>query len=136
MTEVPRWKYRFDDFERAYRLLTQALESDELNDLERSGLIQRFEFTFELAWKTVNDRLQSDGIDNDVATPRQVIRVAHRSGFIDDGEVWMDMLADRNRMSHKYDSEDFEEAEKNIRHSYWSALERFRNQFAQDASNI
>ena len=135
MRQEPRWKYSFDNFERAFRLLTQALDKDELNDLERSGLIQRFEFTFELAWKTLSDRLKHDGI-NIIATPRQVIRHAFRAGMIDDVQTWLNMLEDRNRMSHKYDLEDFEEAEANIRRYYRSAFEKFRNQFAQDARSL
>lgn len=134
MSEQPSWKQRFWSFERAYRLLTQALDRDELSDLERSGLIQRFEFTFELAWKTLSDRMKHDGLDF-INTPREVIRHASASGLIADSQTWLNMLEDRNRMSRKYDLEDFREAERNTRHSYWSAFERFRNRFAQDISN-
>ena len=131
MRQEPRWKYRFESFERAFRLLTEGLEQDEPNLFERVGLIQMFEITFELAWKTLSDRLKHDGI-NVVAAPRQVIRHAFRAGMIDDGQTWINMLEDRNKMSHKYDVEDFEGAEDNIRRSYRFALEKFRNQFAQD----
>ena len=134
MSEQPSWKQRFWSFERAYRLLTQALDRDELNDLERSGLIQRFEFTFELAWKTLSDRMKHDGLDI-INTPREVIRHASASGLIADSQTWLNMLEDRNSMSHKYDLEDFETAERNIRRYYRSALDRFRNRFARDISN-
>ena len=134
MSETPRWKYRFDNFERAYLLLQEVLDKKDPNLFERAGLIQIFEVTFELAWKTLSDRLKHEGI-NDVATPRQVIRQAFRAGVIDDGQVWIDMLDDRNRMSHRYDLQDFEDAENNIRRSYRPALQTFRNRFAQDAFN-
>ena len=131
MRQEPRWKYRFESFERALHLLTEGLQKDEPNLFERVGIIQMFEITFELAWKTLSDRLKHDGITV-VATPRQVIRDASRVGLIDDGQTWLNMLEDRNKMSHKYDLEDFEEAENNIRDSHWFMLERFRNQLAAD----
>ncbi len=131
MRQEPRWKHRFESFERAFRLLTEVLDKDEPNLFERAGLIQMFEITFELAWKTLNDRLRHDGI-NVVATPRQVIRHAFGVGMIDDGQTWINMLEDRNKMSHRYDLEDFEDAEDNIRRSYRFVLEKFRNQFALD----
>ena len=131
MRQEPRWKYRFESFERAFSLLTEVLDKDEPNLFERAGLIQMFEITFELAWKTLNDRLRHDGISV-VATPRQVIREALRAGLIADGQSWINMLEDRNKMSHRYDLEDFEGAEDNIRSSYRFVLEKFRNQFALD----
>ena len=134
MRQEPRWKYRFESFERALHLLTEGLQKDEPNLFERVGIIQMFEITFELAWKTLSDRLKHDGITV-VATPRQVIRDASRVGLIDDGQTWLNMLEDRNKMSHKYDLEDFEEAEDNIRSSHMFELEKFRNQFVQDVHN-
>ena len=131
MRQEPRWKHRFESFERAFSLLTEVLDKDEPNLFERVGSIQMFEITFELAWKTLNDRLRNDGISV-VATPRRVVREAFRAGLIDDGQTWINMLEDRNKMSHRYDLEDFEDAEANIRRSYRFVLEKFRNQFALD----
>lgn len=132
MSEQPRWKYRFESFERAFALLTKILDQGELSEVERMGLIQSFEITFELAWKTLSDRLKHLGIDA-AANPRQVIRQAFSAGVIDDGQTWVNMLDDRNKVSHRYDMENFEEAQDNIRRLYRAALERFRDQFAQDA---
>ena len=132
MRQEPRWKHRFESFERAFRLLTEGLEKDELNDLETAGLTRMFGVTFELAWKTLNDRLEHDDI-NVVATPRQVICHAFGAGMIDDVQTWLNMLEDRNKMSHECDLEDFRVLETNIRDSHWVMLERFRNQFATDS---
>lgn len=132
MRQEPRWKYRFESFERAFRLLTEGLEKDELNDLETAGLTRTFGITFELAWKTLSDRLKHDGI-NVVATPRQVVRHAFGAGMIDDVQTWLNMLEDRSKMSHECDLEDFRALETNIRDSHWVMLERFRNQFATDS---
>ena len=52
----PRWQYRFDNYKRAFVLLREALEEDrELSQLEQEGVIQRFEYTMELAWKVMKE---------------------------------------------------------------------------------
>ena len=104
MTNETRWKYRFTNFSRAFTLLRDALEPgvEALSQLEREGVIQRFEYTFELAWNTLKDRLEYDGIVLRTVTPRNVIRQALQSGLIENGETWLDMLTDRDLMSHTY----------------------------------
>ena len=117
---TPRWQYRFQSFSRAYSLLREAAEDDpgRLSDLEREGLIQRFEYTFELAWKTLKDRLEYDGVQVPTVTPRTVIRSAFAAKLIDDGESWIDMLADRNAMSHEYDLDASEAVANNVHTRY------------------
>ncbi len=121
LEEPSRWKYRFRNFSRAHSLLREAAEDDpkRLSDLEREGLVQRFEYTFELAWKTLKDRLEYEGMKiSPRPTPRNVIRTAYESGLIDDGEAWIDMLTDRNAMSHEYDAEAFEAVAHNVHRRY------------------
>ena len=124
MAQEIRWKYRFRNFSRAFLLLRDALEEgvDTLNELEREGVIQRFEYTFELAWHTVKDRLEYDGITLATVTPRNVIREAFQAKLIEDGETWIDMLTDRNLMSHTYDFAKFEAVIRNIQDRYLSIL--------------
>ena len=124
MTSETRWKYRFTNFSRAFALLRDALEPgvEELNQLEREGVIQRFEYTFELAWNTLKDRLEYDGIVFNTVTPRSVIRQAFQSGIIGDGETWLDMLTDRNLSSHTYDAARIEAVLKNIHDRYLALL--------------
>ena len=124
MREV-RWQYRFRNFSRAYTLLREAMERDvsELNELEREGVIQRFEYTFELAWNTLKDRVEYGGIVLTEATPRNVIRQAFAARLIADAEIWMDMLTDRNLMSHTYDFARFEAVIGNIRSRYLAVLD-------------
>ena len=124
MREV-RWHYRFRNFSRAYTLLREAMERDvsELNELEREGVIQRFEYTFELAWNTLKDRVEYGGIVLTEATPRNVIRQAFAARLIADAEIWMDMLTDRNLMSHTYDIARFEAVIGNIRSRYLAVLD-------------
>ena len=124
MTSETRWKYRFTNFSRAFALLRDALEPgvEELNQLEREGVIQRFEYTFELAWNTLKDRLEYDGIVFNTVTPRSVIRQAFQSGIIGDGETWLDMLTYRNLSSHTYDAARIEAVLKNIHDRYLALL--------------
>ena len=124
MNDEPRWKYRFTNFSRAFTLLRDALEPgvEALNQLEREGVIHRFEYTFELAWNTLKDRLEYDGIVFDTVTPRSAIRQAFQSGLIGDGETWLDMLTDRNLSSHTYDAARIEAVLTNIHDQYMAVL--------------
>ena len=133
--EPPRWQYRFRNFSRAYSLLREAAADDpkRLNDLEREGLVRRFEYTFELAWKTLKDRLEHDGMRIEpIATARNVIRTAYESRLVADGQTWIDMLEDRNRMSHEYDAEAFQEVADNVHRRYLAVLEQLRATLAEE----
>lgn len=135
MSDKPRWLYRLDNYKRAFGLLRESIElsqSRELNQLEKEGVIQRFEYTWELAWKLLNDLLAADGVTLDTVTPRSVIRAAFSARFISDGEAWMKALDARNRMSHTYNFKEFERVILEIQTTYlalfdslhFSALER------------
>lgn len=88
-----RWKQRFENFEKAYFLLRDVfIEKQEFSNLEKEGIIQRFEFTFELAWKTVKDYLESSGVMIATITPKNVIKEAFAAKIIIDGKMWIDML--------------------------------------------
>ena len=107
-------------------LLKEAFEKDidEMSDLEKEGVVQRFEYTFELAWKTLKDYLVHSGIVFDQITPRRVIKEAFSAKIIEDGQIWIDMLEQRNLMSHTYDEETFEKVIRNITQRYFVALEQ------------
>ena len=124
MTEEIRWHYRFRNFSRAFALLREALEGEveALSQLEREGVIQRFEYTFELAWNLLKDRLEYDGVALPTVTPRHVIRQAFQARLIQDGDVWIDMLTDRNLMSHTYDFAKFEVVIRKIQRQYLAIL--------------
>lgn len=134
MTQEIRWQYRFTNFSRAFSLLREALEDglESLSELEREGVIQRFEYTFELAWNTLKDRLEYDGVAFATVTPRNVIREAYQARLIEDGETWIDMLTDRNLMSHTYDSERFEQLIRNIICRYLRILEKMYTRLIMD----
>lgn len=123
--EPPRWRYRYRNFTGAFTLFreTAGREPGSLNDLEREGLVQRFEYTFELAWKTLKDQLEHDGVQLATVTPRHVIREAFAAGMIDDGQGWLDMLTDRNAMAHEYDRAAFETVAARIHGQYLHLIE-------------
>ena len=99
-----RWRQRFSNFTKAYGQLLEFLELAELNKFEKQGLIKAFEYTFELAWKTLQDLLKDEGYKN-VVGPRSVIEQSFQVGYILDGEGWMEMLSRRNEASHTYQEE-------------------------------
>ena len=120
---TPRWQYRFDNYRRAFSLLREAIEQeDPLSQLEKEGVIQRFEYTMELAWKTLKDYLESEGVVFEQITPRAVIRRAFEAGVIQQGEIWQYALDARNRMSHTYNFATFEQVIADIRKSYIAAF--------------
>lgn len=73
------------------------------NDTVRDGMIQRFEFTFELGWKALKEYMIDAGMQNTLQFPKQVLREAYAAGLIDHEAVWLDMLNARNITSHIYD---------------------------------
>jgi nucleotidyltransferase substrate binding protein (TIGR01987 family) len=97
-----RWKQRFSNFEKALLKLSEVIEKKEiLSDLEKEGLIQRFEFTHELSWQVMKDFLIYDGIQNIIGS-RSAVREAFNKGIISNGGIWMEMIESRNRTSHTY----------------------------------
>ena len=128
-----RWKQRFENFDRGFVLLREALarKPDSLSMLEKEGVIQRFEYTFELAWKTLKDYLEEGGLLITPITPRQVIKEAFAARVIPDGEVWVNMLDHRNLLSHTYDSAVFEQAVEAIAQRYLPAMTKLHESFLE-----
>jgi nucleotidyltransferase substrate binding protein (TIGR01987 family) len=129
MNQDIRWKQRFENFDRAFSLLHDALLSrglEEFSDLELEGLIQRFIFSFELAWKTMKDFLEASGVQIVPVTPKTVIKEAFAARIIDDGQGWIDMMLERNLLSHTYDEQRFRKALLNIRNCWLPLLHSLR----------
>ncbi|AGF78792.1 nucleotidyltransferase substrate binding protein, HI0074 family [Desulfocapsa sulfexigens DSM 10523] len=96
-----RWQQRFQNLEKAFRQLQRGLDIEHPSDIERQGIIQSFEFTFELSWKTLKDYLEAQGVI--CQFPREIIKKAFHHQIIDEGECWLDMLGKRNLLAHTYD---------------------------------
>jgi nucleotidyltransferase substrate binding protein (TIGR01987 family) len=135
MSPDTRWKQRFQNFDRAFVLLREALERGPtvLSPLEKEGVIQRFEYSFELAWKTVKDFLEAGGLVIAPLTPRQVLKDAFAAKVIADGQVWIDMLDHRNLLSHSYDASVFEKAVEAIARRYLPAMADLHGYFVTRA---
>lgn len=107
---------------------TEYLKNIE-NDVIRDGLIQRFEFTFELAWKASKEYLIDQGFSNDLHFPKQVLRAAYENHMIDNEEAWLKMLDSRNRTSHIYDDKVAAAIAKNITGSFLPVLKKLSDYF-------
>jgi len=108
MPEDIRWKQRLDNYSKALRQLTRFIEKGELNELEQQGLIQSFEYTYELAWNTIKDFFEDQG-ESGILGSRDAFRLAFKRGLIENGETWMEMIKSRIQTSHTY-NEDVAEA--------------------------
>jgi nucleotidyltransferase substrate binding protein (TIGR01987 family) len=117
-----RWQQRFSNFGKALAQLRKFVAQDVLNELESLGLIQCFEYTHELAWKTLKDFLESKG-NASLFGSRDVTRAAFSLELIADGESWMAMIVDRNRTSHTYNSETAQAIVSNIKGIYFQLFE-------------
>jgi nucleotidyltransferase substrate binding protein (TIGR01987 family) len=107
MEEDIRWKQRFQNYKKALATMKNAVEiaaTRELTDLEKQGVIQGFEFTFELAWNVMKDYLEEQGITGIIGS-KNAVRQAFNKGIVEDGQTWMDMIESRNISSHSYDEE-------------------------------
>ncbi|MEJ0063039.1 MAG: nucleotidyltransferase substrate binding protein [Alphaproteobacteria bacterium] len=123
-----RWQQRFENFSKALKLLQEPLagrEIDQFTMLEKHGLIKRFDMAFELAWKTMKDYLEYAGIPTEYAAPRPVIKQAFAANIIVNGQTWIDMLEDRNLLSHTYDEHTFTDALHAIKEQYLAPICEF-----------
>lgn len=120
-----RWQQRFENLSKALDRLGEALDGTKQepeNHLYQIALIGAFQFTFELSWKTMKDYLIYNGVE--VSLPREVIKQAFHHQLIQDGQVWIDMLEDRNLMAHVYQEQAAKDAGKSIRERYAPAIKK------------
>jgi nucleotidyltransferase substrate binding protein (TIGR01987 family) len=121
-------KTKFENYNRALVKLKEGISRfNEADDLERDGLIQRYEFTFELAWKTLKVLFEDEGLIG-LNSPETVLKEALGAGLITDEELWLKMLADRNSTTHIYNEQLAIEICNQIRQSYVTVLERLAGQ--------
>jgi nucleotidyltransferase substrate binding protein (TIGR01987 family) len=135
MTQDIRWKQRFENFQRALKQLSLAMDlkaQRPLSDLEQQGLIQVFEFTHELAWNVLKDYLEMEGIQGLIGS-RSTAREAFKRGLVMDGEVWMDMIEKRNLSSHTYNQAVALTIVESIAERYYPAFCELQQRFAKEA---
>ncbi|OAV71589.1 hypothetical protein Barb4_00568 [Bacteroidales bacterium Barb4] len=139
MNQDIRWEQRFSNYVKALRKLTEAVDfinnheeeayktekaAPVLNEIIKEGLIQRFEYTHELAWNVMKDYAKYQE-NSSVGGFRDATREAFQLKLINDGEVWMDMIRSRNQTSHTYDDETADEIHKKILSEYHPAFLAF-----------
>lgn len=119
---MKRFEERKKDLKRATERLEEALNVEE-TEISIDGTLHRFEFTFELAWKTLKDYMEYNGIIETTGSPREVLKTAFASGLIEDGETWIDMMLARNSLSHLYDEETSRKIYNDIKEKYIKLIE-------------
>ena len=118
-----RWRQRLESLQRALGQLKAALaahQADPANEVIGMAVIKSYEFSFELSWKTLKDLLAYEGID--ALLPREVLRQAFAYGLVSDGQLWIEMLEQRNLMAHTYDVHRAQQALAMIRDRFAPAL--------------
>lgn len=130
-----RWQQRLSSLQKAFEQLQKAVAQKSYSDLEREGLIQRFEYTYELSWKTLQDLLEYKGYA-DIKGPRPVIEQAFKDGYITDGVTWMAMKKSREATSHTYDKATAEEIAESIINQYFDVFQALLVKLQQERSGI
>lgn len=142
MEQGIRWEQRFSNFLKALHKLSQAIDyikknfinedgpSDDnlghvLDEMIKEGLIQRFEYTHELAWNVMKDYATFQGNPN-VGGSRDASREAFQLNLVSDGKIWMDMIGSRNKSSHTYNEETADEIYFKILKEYYPAFLEFQ----------
>jgi nucleotidyltransferase substrate binding protein (TIGR01987 family) len=118
-----RWKHRFQNLKKAFIQLEKTVNTPDLNELERQGLIKAFEFTYELAWTTLKDFLVEKGY-TDLIWSKDTIRQSFQSGLISDGDIWMDMIKSRNLTAHTYNQDTAESIEEDVINQYYPLFKK------------
>ncbi|WP_420151878.1 nucleotidyltransferase substrate binding protein [Spirosoma sp.] len=129
-----RWEQRFTNYKKALAKLSDAVTSakeENLSELEKEGLVQRFEYTYELAWKTLQDLLRYKGY-TDIAGPNIVLTQAFSDGYIDDDTGWRGLKKSRELASHTYNQETADEIVESITQTYWSLLKKLEARLEQE----
>ena len=113
------------------RQLNAAAARNDLNELEREGMIQRFEYCYELAWKTLQDLLTAKGYV-DIKGPSPVLKQAFKDGYLDDADGWKLMRESRQLTSHTYDEATAIEIARNIKNKFCGLLDALNNTLAKE----
>lgn len=121
---------RIKDFNNATSALEKACNMELINNYEdiiRDAIIQRYEFTFELAWKCLKNILEQEGVEFSLGSPKEALKNAFKYNLIDDGDIWLQMLDSRNQIAHLYDEEKAKAIENNIRNIYLKEIIKLKN---------
>ena len=115
---------KLDNFSNCLKILKNAdFQLADDNEIYRTGIIGQFNLTFELAWKALQEVLRLHGAAGaDTGSPREILQLAYKYGFLNDSAVWLLMLKKRNLSVHIYNEEDVDEMILLIRDSFLAAF--------------
>ena len=115
---------KMDNFSNCLKVLKSAdFEFANENDIYRTGMIGQFNLTFELAWKALQAVLRLHGAESaDTGSPREILQLGYKAGFITDSAVWLTMLKKRNASVHIYNEDEIDEMLLLIRDSFTPAF--------------
>ena len=115
---------KLDNFANCLDILKQAdFELADSNDIYRMGVVGQFNLTFELAWKALQEVLRMHGVEGaKTGSPREILQVGYKVGFVNDSSVWLLMLKKRNTSIHIYNEEEIDELIVFIRDSFIPAF--------------
>jgi nucleotidyltransferase substrate binding protein (TIGR01987 family) len=140
MEDDIRWLQRFSNYKKAVEKLQQSVDFIHLykkdnseivlDEMIKEGLIQRFEYTHELAWNVMKDYAEYQG-NNTIGGSRDATREAFQLKIIENGDVWMDMIKSRNKTSHTYNEETAEEIYQKIITEYFPVFMDFKNKMEE-----
>ena len=137
--EKYRWQYRFANFSRAYALLQEANDlhsENKLDQLGKEGMIRRFKHSVDLAWNTIKDYLEDQGLALSQRTPKDVIKEAGAAKLIERSDDWMNLIDARNEMSHTYDFKRFEAVIKQTNEKYLPCFGELHEKLAEANSDV
>jgi nucleotidyltransferase substrate binding protein (TIGR01987 family) len=135
-----RWQQRFSNYNKALKKFNEAIEyikreiktnqediNEVLDEIIKEGLIQRFEYTYELAWNVMKDYAYFQGDSSLViGGSRDALRFAFDAGLIENGELWMEMIKSHQQTTHTYDEETANEIYLKIINEYQNAFLQFQ----------
>ena len=115
---------KLDNFANCLDILKQAdFELADSNDIYRMGVVGQINLTFELAWKALQEVLRMHGVEGaETGSPREILQVGYKVGFVNDSSVWLLMLKKRNTSIHIYNEEEIDELIVFIRDSFIPAF--------------
>lgn len=132
-----RWQQRFNNYKKALTKLTEAVEeysAGNVRDIVKEGMIQRFEYTYELAWNTIKDYYEDQGETN-IQGSKDAIKLAFNRGLIANGTQWFDMVDSRKLTVHTYNEDTANQVAEDIAEVYHDLFIQLETRLGADLLN-
>ena len=129
---------KLDNFTNCLMILANAdFKMAESNDIYRTGIIGQFNLTFELAWKALQEIMRMHSVKGaDTGSPREILQLGYKIGFINDPEVWLLMLKKRNTSVHIYNEDEVDEMIMLIRDSFIPAFSALKDTLVKKLEEV